>query len=475
MKEGDKSMKKIRRITIIFTVLLLMLLLTACRVGTERYELTKYVGKSVSTFEKRSATKLEEQSNGVYVMKDVVQVMAADKKVTSVTLLNKAGKYTVFGVGIGMGKDEADQKLQDIFGKEVSKSINSEKNSVTYSYLKGDMELYLSCDVDKGTVAELSYYKVQVKKEEQEDTKEPENAGELMAIIGETHVYYNEAMVYLKSIQENYEAEYGTDIWAADILGNGKTFEIMVKDEVINQITELKIITAEAEKQGIALTEEELAEAKNYAKEHYDGLTDKDKQRYLITEELLQQVYADNLLANKMFEKLTINVDTNVSDEDAKQITIQDILVYSVDVDEEGNKVAMPIEDKEEAHDKVMSLLEQAKETEDFYALAEANSEAEVIEYTFGKGEAPKDYSAAFEQAAFSLKTGQVSSIISTDYGWHIIYCVSDFNQDATIQVKEGIIDQRRNEMFSQLYKDWSSEYETVINNEAWRAISFTN
>jgi foldase protein PrsA len=450
----------------------MLMMLTACRVGEERYELTNYVGKSVSTFEKKSRTELEEQSNGVYVMQDVVQVMVPDKEVTAVTLLKNASDYTILGVKIGMSKAEADQKLIEVFGKEISKTINSEKNSVTYSYLNGDKEVFVSYDIDKEVVVELSYYSNKNIPKEEKDS-EPVNAGQLIAMIGSTRVYYNEAMVYLKSVQENYESDYSNNIWNVDLLGNGETFGELIKEEVINQITELKIIRDKARQLEIFLSEEELAEANSYAKEHYEGLTNEDKETYLVTEELLQQVYADNLLAEKVFETQTINVDTEVSDFDAKQITVQDLLIYNVDIDSEGNKTPLSTEEKTEAYDKVRSLLEQAKTTEDFLSLAEANSEAEIMEYTFGRGQGPKDYSTAFEQAAFTLRTGQVSDIITTDYGWHILYCVSDYNEDATIQKKEAIIEQRRNEMFSKIYEDWTLEYDIVVNTEAWDAVSF--
>ncbi|MHB8128454.1 MAG: peptidylprolyl isomerase [Mobilitalea sp.] len=465
-------MRAKRKLKIVAPILLIILMLTACRVGVERYELTNYIGKSASTFEKKSGIELEKQSNGVYIVTDVVQVMVTDKDVTAITLLKNAGEYTVFGVGIGMSKADADLKLVDLFGKEIAKTINSSNNSMTYSYLNNEKELYISYDIDKETVVELTYYKVKIKKEGTE-TEESANAGELIAMIGDKRVYYNEAMVYLKSAQENYESDYGNNVWGVDILGNGETFGNMIKEEVMNQITELKIIRAEAKKQDITLSEEELADANAYAKEHFEGLTTEDINQYLITEELLQQVYADNLLASKMFETLTINVDTNVPVLDAKQITVQHILINNVRFDEEGNKITLSTVEKAEAYDKIKSLLEQAKLTEDFYALAEANTEAEIIEYTFGRGKGPVAYSAAFEQAAFTLKTGQVSDIISTDYGWHILFCVSDYNEDATIQIKEAIIEQRRTEMFAELYTEWSANYDVVVNSEAWDAVSY--
>ncbi len=466
-------MRTSRKGIIGITTILLLMLLSACRVGEERYELTNYIGKSVSTFEKRSGTELEEQGTGVYLMENVVQIMAPDKKVNAIALLNGAGEYKVYGVSIGMTKAEADVILAESFGKEIAKTINTEKNAVTYTYLKNEKELYISYDVDKETVTELSYYIVDTKMQKENNETEQTNSGELMALIGDTRIYYNEAMVYLKSAQENYETEYGNDIWEADILGNGETFGAMIKEEVINQITELKIIGAQAAKEGITLSEEELADANAYAKEHFEGLTSEDISKYLITEELLRQIYADNLLAEKTFEHFTINVDNKVSDLDSKQITIWQILINSVNYDKEGKPIELSEEDKSAAFEKVKNLLEQAKTTEDFRALAEANSEAETIEYTFGRGKGPEEYSDSFEQAAFTLKTGQVSDIITTDYGWHILYCVSDYDEDATTQRKEEIISQRRSELFAKLYEDWTANYDVVVNSEAWNAISF--
>jgi foldase protein PrsA len=463
---------KLRKLGVLVMGLLVLSVLTSCRASKDQYELTNHMGKSIATFEKRSKAELELQSNGVYTMKDVVQVMAPDNEVTSVTLLKDAGDYTVFGVGIGMDKAEAEKKLQEVFGKEVGKTINSDKNATTFSYLKDGKELYASFDINTEKVVEIAYYNMGKTKED-EEAEITANNGELIAMIGDTRVYYNEAMVYLKSAQENYEVDYGKNIWGVDILGDGKTFGELIKDEVINQITELKIIRAKAKELGITLTEEEIAEANSYAKEHFEGLAEKDISRYLITEELLQQIYADNLLAEKVFETLTINVDTNVPDIEANQITVQHILIYNGNYNSEGNKVEYSEEEREEAYEKVKSLLTQAKETEDFKALAEANSEADTIEYTFGRGQGPKEYSPSFEQAAFTLKTGQVSDIITTDYGWHILYCVSDFNEDATIQVKESIIEERRNKMFAELYSKWTADYDIVINSEAWKAVTY--
>ena len=455
---------------IILLIVLILPFFGGCRINEDDYELTNYTGKSVNSFEKATKTELTEESNGVYKIKGELQLIAPKGAIESYTILEGSEYYKLFGVGIGMNKAEAEQKIMKAYEEETNKAIEAEKNSVTHTYRDKDSELYLSYDIDTGLVTEVSYYHLNI--ESLMEDEELTNAGELIALVGDMRVYYNEAMVYLKSAQENYEIDYGKGIWDVDILGDGNSFGEYIKDEVLKQIIQLKVIRAKANQEGILLTEEEKADAAAYAKEHYAGLSDADRDRYLVTLELLEKVYSDNILAEKVFETLTIDVDTNVPDINAQQITVQHILIYSTELNDEGNRVSLSLGQRNSAFDKVNELLEKARTGEDFYALAETNSEDDEIEYTFGRGEGPDKYSDTFEQAAFNLKTGETSSLITTEYGWHIIYCVTDFNEDATIRVKENIIEERRTKLFADYYSSWSSEYDVVINSDAWDKIS---
>lgn len=460
------------KLKILLLIVFIVPFLNGCRIDEASYELTNYKGKSVSTFEKKTKTELSQESNGIYTIEGSLQLIAPKGDITSITILKGAENYKIFGVKIGMEKEQAEKKLKQVYGTETNKTINSEKNSVTYTYRNNDSELYVSYDIDSDLVTEMSYYYNKSDKQQGTDTA---NTGELIALVGDIRVYYNEAMVYLKSAQENYETDYGKDIWNVDIFGDGKTFGEHIKDEVIKQITQIKVICNKAEQHGISLSEEEKADAASYAAEHYAGLSDADIDRYLITRELLEQIYAENILAEKVFETLTIDVDTNVPDTTARQITVQHILIYSTETDDEGNRKPLPLEQREKAYEKINTLLERARSGEDFYTLAETNSEDEVIEYTFGRGGAPDKFSKVFEQAAFNLKTGEISDVITTEYGWHIIYCVTDFNEDATTQVKEEIIEERRTKLFADIYEQWSADYDVVINSEVWDTISFND
>ena len=99
-----------------------------------------------------------------------------------------------------------------------------------------------------------------------------------------------------------------------------------------------------------------------------------------------------------------------------EQITVRHILISSL-------KEATP-EEKEKARTRAEVILQRLNRGEDFAKLAGEVSEdqnsaskgGELAPITLGKTN-----SEEFEKAAFALKTGQISGIVSTSYGFHII------------------------------------------------------
>ncbi len=291
---------------------------------------------------------------------------------------------------------------------------------------------------------------------------EDEKPGELVVKVGNEKVYYSEAMIYFQVIKSRYESYYGNSIWSYDM--GGQSFEDAAKEEILNLITQTKIINDKAEAYNITLTDEEETNIDENAEEFLDNVTSEDEEKYGFTKELIEQFYRENLIYQKVYDAATMNVDTDVSNEEAKQITVQHILIKTVKDDGNGNQVAVSDTDKAEALKKAQEVLKEAKDTDDFKALAEKNTEDSNVEYTFGKGEMVSE----FENAAFALKTGGLSDIVETQYGYHIIYCVSDFDEDATLEKKESIIAERQDKLFRQLYEDWSKSYKVDLEEKVW-------
>lgn len=79
-------------------------------------------------------------------------------------------------------------------------------------------------------------------------------------------------------------------------------------------------------------------------------------------------------------------------------------------------------EDEKEIRQRMEDILKRAKEGEDFAELARANSEGPSAENGGDLGYIRKGQTVkAFEDAAFSLKNGEISGIVKTRFGFHII------------------------------------------------------
>jgi len=325
-------------------------------------------------------------------------------------------------------------------------------------------------NTDKDSTKDDSTVEQQTGGEAQEDTATVDESvyKQLVVSIGKEKIYYSEAMIYFKYIEAQYESYFGDQIWAYDF--GEQNFGEMAKQEIINMIAQTKIIGTQVEKYNIVLTEEDEVLIQQNATNFLAGLTERDKVLYGLTPEAAQMFYRDNMLYEKVYDAATMNVNTEVSDEEAKQIKVQHILVLTTETDKAGKSIPMSADKKAKAYSKAKELLKEAKTTEDFNTFAEANTEDTGVEYTFGKGEMDK----AFEDAAFALKPGELSGIVETEFGYHIIYCVSNYDEDATLEKKEEIIEVRQDQAFQELYKKWSKDYDIKINNKVWDTMNFS-
>ena len=87
---------------------------------------------------------------------------------------------------------------------------------------------------------------------------------------------------------------------------------------------------------------------------------------------------------------------------------------------------------------------------------------------SFGKGETE----SAFETVAFKLETGEISEIIETSVGFHIIKCISTFDREQTDINKVKIVEKRKEEVFGQEYEAFAQTLNKKLNEELWKKIS---
>lgn len=276
-----------------------------------------------------------------------------------------------------------------------------------------------------------------------------------------------ELMVYLTTIQNRYESVYGREIWETN--ADGVTLEENVKNTALAQIARIKTMNLMAEKYEVDLDDEERAKAENAAQVYYASLGDREIELMGVSEKTIRSLYMELARAEKMYQYTIKDINPEISDDEARTITVQHILIKTYALDGTGKKIEYTQDARREAYERACEALAAAKEDEDFDALIRRYSEDDKTTYSFGKGEMDE----AFETAAFNLGTGEISDIVETEFGYHIIKCISTFDREETDANKVKIVEQRREEAFGQEYDAYVETLTRNLNEELWETVNF--
>lgn len=285
--------------------------------------------------------------------------------------------------------------------------------------------------------------------------------------IESSHCTLPEIMVYLTNIQNRYESVYGTEIWATNV--DGVTLEQNVKDIALAQIARIKTMNLMAERYQVELSSEEKAQVENAASAYYNSLNDAEIEQMGISKKTISNLYAEFALAEKVYQYTIKDINPEISDDEARTITVQHILIRTYALDGTGKKVEYTEQAKKEAYERACEVQKLAKEGEDFDELIRRYSEDDRSTYSFGKGEMDE----VFETAAFNLGTDEVSDVVETEFGYHVIKCLNTFDKDETDANKVKIVDQRRAEAFGQEYDAYVETLTRNLNEDLWDSVGF--
>ncbi|MDO4331134.1 MAG: peptidyl-prolyl cis-trans isomerase [Eubacteriales bacterium] len=266
--------------------------------------------------------------------------------------------------------------------------------------------------------------------------------------IGDLSCTLPEVMVYLTNMQNQYEAVFGEEIWNAK--DDEGALEKEAKEQILAELAQVKAMTLLAQQKGIELDEKEEERAAAAGKEYYQSLNETEVSALGVDEKTVVQMYREYALAKKVYQQIVENVNPEISDDEARTITVLQIR----------------LEDREKAQDVCSRAQEEGA---DFESLAENNSEDPVICYSFGKGEVNE----AVEAAAFDLGKDEVSGVIEADGSYYILKCISTFDEAQTQLNKVKIVEQRRNEAFHNEYNAFVDSLTRQINEELWDSVAF--
>lgn len=274
-------------------------------------------------------------------------------------------------------------------------------------------------------------------------------------------------MVYLTTMQNQYESVYGEEIWNT-ALGD-VTLEENVKETVLAKIAQIKTMYLLAQEKDVVLSEEEESKVEQAAEEYFASLNGTEVERMNVSLQTIETLYREYALADKVYQYLIQDINPEISDDEARTITVQHILLRTVMTDGSGNVIPYSQEEKQETYQEICKIREMAVSGEyEFAELADRYSEDSTLTYSFGKGEMDE----AFEAASFQLGTDEISGVVESEAGYHIIKCLNTFNREETDANKLEIVEQRRKEVFGQEYDAFVATLARKLNQEVWDEIA---
>lgn len=208
----------------------------------------------------------------------------------------------------------------------------------------------------------------------------------------------------------------------------------VLRQNLLDSIIVLKLIQKYGKNNGFVITDKDIDDELAKLKSNYKSEDEfiKELKTNKITINFLESQIKNQLLRDKIFAKVTKNI--NVSDEEVKkyyddnketlftvpeQIKVSHILIkFTVP---EGQQLTDEI--KNQAKAKIEDIQNQLKNGARFEELAKKYSEDTVSGPQGGDiGFISKGQTIAeFENVAFALQVGQVSDIVQTSYGFHLI------------------------------------------------------
>ncbi len=217
-----------------------------------------------------------------------------------------------------------------------------------------------------------------------------------------------------------------------------------VKNRILENLIDAEVLYQESQKEGVEVDDQAINEQIETIKKRFsdesaykkalEGMDVSEKeiraqiQRGLAINQLLDTNVSQKITVTEEESKKYYNNNPNLFKQ-PEQVKASHILI-KVAPDAEESK-------KNQARKKIETAQKKVRQGEDFSLLAKANSEGPTAQRDgdlgyFHRGRMAKP----FEDAAFALNVGEVSGIVETQFGYHLIK-VTDKKPARTIPYKE--------------------------------------
>ena len=217
-----------------------------------------------------------------------------------------------------------------------------------------------------------------------------------------------------------------------------------VKKQILENLIEAEMLYQQSQKEGVKVEDQSINDQIEKIKKRFpdeaaykkalEGMEISEKE---IRSQIQRGLAINQLLDTNVRQKITVTAEESNNFyksnpnlfKQPEKVKASHILIKVAPDAEESKKI--------QARKKIETIQKKVRQGEDFGSLAKANSEGPTAQRNgdlgyFSRGQMVKP----FEDAAFALNIGEVSKIVETQFGYHLIK-VTDKKPARTIPYKE--------------------------------------
>lgn len=244
--------------------------------------------------------------------------------------------------------------------------------------------------------------------------------------------------------EAQYGAYFGDSMWSmqvgTDSKGKKITMQQSVKDSVINQLKQIKVLAAHADDYNVKLTKSEKKQIKEsvtaFAK---DSTGKKVMKKTEADKDMIQKLYEESTIASKVMQAIIKKANVTVTDDEAKTVKVYKLVFTTKTTDSKtGKEKDMTAAEKKDQLKKAKSALKMIKKGQSISSVAKKFSVNSDNEESYTKGKAT--LGTKFETAAAKLKKNQVSGVVELDDAYVIIKMLNPNDTTAAASNKSTLL-----------------------------------
>ena len=298
------------------------------------------------------------------------------------------------------------------------------------------------------------------------------NSGKAIITLDGQKTEYAVANIMLRYSQAQMQAFYGAylgdNLWSQ--------YGDSTKSTMMDTLKQMLILEQHQDEYNVSLTDDDKKKIDEAAQQFMDDNDQATLKSMGATKERVARVLELYTIRNKMSNAIVADVDTNVTDDEAAQKTINYVVFSTADTtDSDGNKVVLTDDEKAALlanAQKVRDAAAGGKSMED--AVKDVDDTKTVSSTSYGDNDESYTLDEAIRNAADKLKDGEVADeVITTDAGYYVIQMKATYDPDATASKKERIINERKSSKFSEVYDAWESAADYTQDDALLKEITF--